>query len=148
MAPFPAPPTEGRTARMWWGLAVGGVAVVLCCGAGLTAVVGLALTGTEALNEQANVVVGDYLDAVRAKEYRGAYDQLCERAQRGETPEAFTRRMQAEPPIRSYDVGDVSLTDLTVPVAVTYETGNAGGLRVLLEQDGSTGELEVCDVER
>lgn len=148
LAPFPAPPTEGRTARLWWGLAAGGVAVVLCCGAGLTAVVGLALTGTEALNEQARVVVGGYLDAVRAKDYREAYGRLCERAQQEESADDFARRVQDQPPISSYQVGDVSLTELTVPVTVTYETGGAGSLRIVLEQDRGTGELEVCDVDR
>lgn len=143
--PFPAPPTEGRTARVWIGLGVAGLAVALCCGGGATALVGLVVTGSEAVNEQAHVVVGDYLNAVKNHEYDKAYGLLCDAVQGRESPRQFAQRVAAGPQITSYHIGQLGLTgDLTVPVEVTYEGGAQDTRRVALAQDTGTGRLEVC----
>ena len=144
--PFAAPPTEGRTMRMWIGLGVAALAVLLCCGGGTAAVIGLAVSGTEAINEQARAVVGDYLDAVIHDDFGKAYDLLCVDAQRRESPPEFERRVSAEPKIAAYQVGNVSVSDLVVPVDITYAGGNQDNLRASLDQDTQTGGLKVCGI--
>ncbi|MDG4764872.1 hypothetical protein O7632_12290 [Solwaraspora sp. WMMD406] len=147
--PFAAPPVEGRTARVWIGLGVAALALVLCCGGGTVALVGLIVTGSEAVNEQARVAVGDYFDALSDQDFDAAYGQLCAEARRRESPDEYARRLSAEPEIESYDIGQVSLTSrIVVPVDVTYAGGGGDSLRVALNQDTGTGELEVCDIER
>ena len=74
---------------------------MLVCGGGIAAVIGLATTAGTALNEQVQVVVGDYFEAVRQKHWEDAYTQLCEQSQKGETLTAFTSRVSAQEPIRS-----------------------------------------------
>lgn len=150
LAPFPVPPTEGRGARVWLGLGVGTLVFTLCCGAGGAAVVGLGLTATRALNEQAHAVVGGYLDAVREQDYPSAYDLLCDQAQEGESVAQFTGRVRAEPPITAYQLGNLPFTqpELWLPVELTFGTGTTGRWQVRLEQDTGTGEFEVCEIER
>jgi hypothetical protein len=145
--PFAAPPIEGRTARLWLGLGVAGLAAVLCCGAGGTALVGLVVTQTEAFNEQAEAVVGGYFDALAQEDYGEAYDLLCDDIQELESREGFAARVAEEPRVTSYSVGDVSLTDLTVPADVTYADGDRRTLEVSLDQDQGTGEFEICGID-
>jgi hypothetical protein len=145
--PFAAPPIEGRTARLWLGLGVAGLAVVLCCGAGGTAVVGLAITQTQAFNEQAEAVVGGYFDALAEEDYGAAYDLLCDDIQEQASPEQFAAQVAQEPRITSYEVGDVNLTDLTVPADVTYAGGEQATLEISLDQDQSSCEFEICGID-
>jgi hypothetical protein len=147
--PFPVPPTEGRSSRVWVGLGVGALVAVLACGGGVAAIIGIATTGARALGEQAEVVVGDYFEAVQQKRYDDAYAQLCEQAQEDESPDEFRRRLTREPDIRTFDIGDTSVTaiDPVVSVDIVYVNATSGTLRVFLVQDGSTGQYEVCDVE-
>jgi hypothetical protein len=144
--PFAAPPTEGRTARMWLGLGVAGLAAVLCCGAGGTALVGLVVTQADALTEQAQTIVGDYFDAVAEGEYEDAYKLLCDEAQEDESPAQFTARVSREPRIASYQVGEFQLTSQTVPADVTYADGGQDRLEITLAQDSGTGQFEVCGI--
>jgi len=146
--PFAAPPVEGRTARLWIGFGVAALVVVLCCGGGTAALVGLIVTGTEAINEQAQAVAEDYFDAVSQREYGTAYGLLCERVQGQESSGEFERRLSREPQIVEFQVGDVSVTNrIVVPVDVSYAGGGADNLRVSLAQNTGTGELEVCGIE-
>jgi hypothetical protein len=112
-------------------------------------VFGIVSVATRAFNEQVDVVVGDYLDAVRDRRYDDAYGQLCEDAQASESAGEFAQRVGAEPALRSYDVGNISLTSATpaVPVQVVYANGASGTLQVDLQQDQGTGQFEVCGVE-
>jgi hypothetical protein len=142
--PFPAPPTEGRGRRIGLGLGIGGGILLLVCGGGVAATIGLFSVMSSALNEQAHVVVGDFFDAVKAKRYGEAYNSQCEDVKNQETQAEFTRRITAIDPIASYTVGDV---DLTVPVQVTYTDGQTGTLEVYLEQSPDTGEFQVCGVQ-
>ena len=147
--PFPAPPTEGRSSRLWLGLGLGGLALLLCCGGGGAAVFGIGTVAARALNEQVDVVVGEYFDAVRRNRLDDAYAQLCEDAQQAESRAEFARRVGAEPAITSYEVGDIALTSVepVVPVEVVRAGGATATLQVDLKQDQSTGQFEVCGVE-
>lgn len=147
LAPFPAPPTEGKRRRLGIGLGVGAGVLVLVCGGGLAAAIGLNAVVGNALDEQAQVVIGNYLEDLEAKRYSEAYDQLCD-PERARTTEAeFTSRVAGEEPIASWDVGDVSLTDLGVPVDVTYANGETARLQATLGQDPDTGQFQVCTIE-
>ncbi|MEU4382963.1 hypothetical protein AB0J85_28265 [Micromonospora echinofusca] len=144
--PFAAPPTEGRNTRLWLGLGAGALAVLLCCGGGGAAVVGLAVTGVQAVREQGRTVSTDYYQALVERKYGAAYDQLCDDAQRRESRREFERRVAAEPQIATFRVGDVDAVALTVPVDVTYTGGQQDRQEVTLGQDQQTGGMEVCGV--
>jgi len=140
---------EGRSARLWLGLGVAGLATVLCCGGGVAALVGLGVTGQQAINERARAAVGSYLDDVRAGRYDDAYRDLCPALKRRETADQFADRVADEPSISAYDMAErVDVTELVLPVDVRYAGGDADTLRFKLEQDSETGEFEVCGIER
>jgi hypothetical protein len=145
--PFAAPPIEGRNVRIWIGLGVAGLAALLCCGGGTAAFVGLILTSTEALNEQARTVVGDYLDALKEEEYAEAYRLLCDEAQDDESQGEFADRVSREPDIVSYTLHDMLIADFTLEADVRYAGGSGDSLRFVLVQDQRTGELEVCGID-
>ncbi|HEU5109021.1 MAG TPA: hypothetical protein VFT95_10755 [Micromonosporaceae bacterium] len=147
--PFPAPPVEGRSTRLWLGLGAAGLATVLCCGGGLAALIGLGVTGAQAINERAHVAVSSYLDDVRAGRYDDAYAALCPALRRQETADQFADRVADEPSISGYDMRTVSNpSELVLPVDVRYADGTADTLRFRLEQDVNTGEFEVCGIDR
>jgi hypothetical protein len=146
--PFPAPPVEGRSTRLWLGLGAAGLAVLLCCGGGLAAGIGLVVTGTQAINERARAAVGGYLDDVRAGRYQEAYDALCPELRRLESPRQFAERLRDEPSISGYDLRDVEVgAQVVLPVDVRYTGGAGDTLRFQLEQDSGTGEFEVCGID-
>jgi hypothetical protein len=147
--PFPAPPTEGRRLRIGVGLGIGALVMLLVCGGGVAAVVGLVTVMNRALNEQAEVVVGAYLDDIGARRYAEAYASLCAETRATLTEAQFTGQVADDEPIRSYEVGDVNLTDvnLAVPVDVTYESGDTAQLRAYLGQNPETGQFQVCRLQ-
>ncbi|GAA2517952.1 hypothetical protein [Winogradskya humida] len=145
--PFPAPPIEGRGRRLGTSIALAIGAVLLIFGVGLAAVIGIGAVGGKALNEQADAVVADYLDAVRDRNYSDAYDMLCESARSSQSESEFTEQVSGQEPIVDYDLGDVSLVRLTVPVEVRYADGSRAELEAVLEQNTSTGRFEVCSIE-
>ena len=149
LSPFPAPPTEGRRLRIGRGLGIGAAVVLLVCGGGLAAVVGLVAVMGRALNEQVQVVVGDYLDDLNARRYAEAYDSLCDQTKSHVTEAEFTSDQAGQEPIRSYRVGRINLAsvDLAVPVSVTYTDGRTAQLQAYLGQDDETGRFQVCSVE-
>jgi hypothetical protein len=145
--PFPAAPSEGGGTRLGWALGVAGLIVALCCGGGLVAGVGLAVTGVKAINERARVAVGDYLTALKDKRYEDAYHLLCESEQKRQDLARFTSREQSRPEqIESFQLGEVDLrsTDITLPVTEHYTDGATGQVTYLLVQDPKTTALEVC----
>ncbi|RKN42824.1 hypothetical protein D7223_21895 [Micromonospora endolithica] len=144
--PFAAPPTEGRNTRLWLGLGAGALAALICCGGGGAAVVGLAVTGVQAVEEQGRAASADYYEALVQRRYGAAYDQLCESAQRRESRRDFERRVGDEPQVAQFTVGQVDTTTLTVPVDVTFAGGGRERQQVTLEQDRQTGGMEVCGI--
>jgi hypothetical protein len=147
--PFPAPPTEGRGRRIGLGLGIGGAVLALFCGGGVAAGVGLFSVGGKALNEQAHKVVTSYFTDVQNKRYSQAYAQQCADVREQESQAEYAARVAATEPITGFQVGDVNIADvdLTVPVAVRYDDGRSGTLRVSLGQNSKTGQFQVCGVE-
>jgi hypothetical protein len=147
LAPFPAPPTEGKRLRLGIGLGLGAAVVLLVCGGGVATTIGLTAIVGNAMDEQAQVVIGDYLEDLEAKRYSEAYDQLCG-PERARTTEAeFTSRAATEEPITSWRVGEVDLTAISVPVDVTYANGETARLEATMGQNPETGQLQVCSLE-
>jgi hypothetical protein len=146
--PFAAPPTEGRTKRLWLGLGAAGLFALLACGGGVAAVAGLFVVGVRAIDEQARVVVTDYVEALQRAEYGDAYALLCDDRQLAQSPADFARAESLAPRIDRFLVHETETgaTDIVVPVDVTYATGSSSTLSFLMAQDSGTGGLEVCGV--
>ncbi|WP_026322014.1 Rv0361 family membrane protein [Salinispora fenicalii] len=144
--PFAAPPVEGRRTRLWLGLGAGALALALCCGGGGAAVIGLVVTGVQAIDEQGRSASTDYYQALMERDYGAAYDQLCAQVRRQESRPEFERRVASEPQVASFRVGEVDQNTLTVPVEVIFSGGGHDRQQVNLEQNQQTGELEVCGV--
>jgi hypothetical protein len=145
--PFPAPPVEGRGKRVGTSLGIVAGIVVLVCGVGAVAGIGLATSITSALDEQAEVVVSRYLDDLQERDFDGAYGQLCQDARDSESLTDFTARMSGTEPFDSYRVGSLSMgVRLTVPVEIVYPDGDSTQLEADLAQNRSTGKFEVCDL--
>lgn len=145
--PFPAPPVEGRGRRLGIGLGLGAGALVLVCGGGLAAFAGLTTVMGNALNEQAQVAVTDYLEALRARDYPAAYDELCDERRDEQTEGEFVAEVADDPPIRSYRVGKVEFVDASVPVTVTYNDGETAELRAYLGASTEAAGFRVCRIE-
>ena len=147
--PFPAPPTEGRRLRIGLGLGIGAVVAVLVCGGGVAAGVGLGAVMERAFNEQADVVVSDYIDDINAGRYAEAYRSLCAETKASVSQAQFTSQVAESERIKSWDVGDVDLTDVNraVPVDVTYENGDTARLQAYLGQNQETGQFQLCRLQ-
>jgi hypothetical protein len=148
--PFPAPPVEGRSARLWLGLGAAGLVAALCCGGGIAALVGIVVTTPGAVNEQAHAAVREYLDALKAADYGTAYDKLCAREKRNESRDSFINRHRNDPRVTAYTLHDVDLnqTPIEVPADVSFDTGSRTTVNYVLEQDPSSASFEVCGVDR
>jgi hypothetical protein len=144
--PFPAPPVEGKGKRIGLSLGIGAAVLLLICGGGVAAVIGLVSSMSGALNEQAHKAVTQYLDAVDSKQYVKAYGLLCREARDDETPSQYAERISQNQAIQRYQLGDLDLVNLSVPVDATYESGDTAELEAYLGQNQDTGAFEVCDV--
>lgn len=149
--PFAAAPVEGRSARLWLGLGVAGALLVLCCGGGLVSITGLVVTSVQALDEQAQRAVADYLDAEIESAWEDAYQQLCEQDRQAETLAQYRQRVAQLPRIEDYTLGSVAFTpagEVQLPADVEYVDGGSERLRVPLLQNPQTGAFEVCGLRR
>ncbi len=144
--PFAAPPVEGRQTRLWLGLGAGALALALCCGGGGAAMIGLLVTGVQAIDEQGRAASTDYYQALVEQEYGAAYDQLCPQVRQQMSRREFERRAASAPQVTSFQVGEVDQNNLTVSVDVTLRGGGRESQQVDLEQNQQTGQLEVCGV--
>ncbi|MEU8242125.1 hypothetical protein AB0C07_28060 [Actinoplanes missouriensis] len=144
--PFPAPPVEGRGRRVGLSLGITGGVLLLVCGGGAAAVAGLTAAMDDALNEQVDVVVGRYVQAVQNRDFARSYDLLCPAAQRAESESAYTSRLSATEPFSAYQIGDLDLVYASVPVQLTYPDGRTETVEAELSQNTSTGAFEVCDL--
>lgn len=144
--PFVAPPTDGTRQRRWMAVGLSAGAAVLLCVVGAVGLGGLAYFGVQALGEQAQGAVVDYLTALRDEEYGRAYDLLCDDRQASRSVDDFAREESARPRISEFDVGRASLaTDpVEVPATIDYVDGDVRQVRYAMFQDTSTGEFEVC----
>ncbi|GAB2592813.1 hypothetical protein Aab01nite_37090 [Paractinoplanes abujensis] len=144
--PFPAPPVEGKGRRLGWGLGIGAGVLVLVCGGGLAALIGLGTSVTGALDEQAHAAVNDYLGALRDERFDQAYGLLCDQSRREQTASEFRARAEAEERITTWQLGRFNTVEMSVPVTATRQSGQVDQLEASLDQNTSTGQFEVCEV--
>jgi hypothetical protein len=146
--PFAAPPTDGTRQRRWvaFGLAIG--AVMLVCVGGVVGVGGLVVLGVQVVRDEAAGTVNGYLTAIQDEEYDDAYDRLCDAAQRRTSRAQFARAQSQLPGISSFSVGEVELAErILVPATISYDDRTMNTVRFVMEQDQSTGAIEVCGQE-
>jgi hypothetical protein len=144
--PFPAPPVEGKGKRVGMALGIAAGVLVVICGFGGIALVGLGTSAQGAMDERAQAAVRGYLDALQNRDYARAYDMLCDQAREDESAAEFRSRIAEEPVITDYQLGAFNLVELSVPVDATFEDGQTDQLDALLAQDTSTGAFEVCEL--
>lgn len=144
--PFPAPPVEGRGKRVGLSIGIAIGVVVLVCGGGLAAVIGILASTQGAAQERAHAAVGGYLNALRDGKYDKAYDLLCDDARRTESQAAFRQRVTGEPVVQTYTMGRFDIVTWTMPVDATYDNGTSAQLEAYLGTDQDTGEFEVCEI--
>jgi len=144
--PFPAPPVEGRGKRIGWSIGIAIGVVVLVCGLGAAALIGVGLANRSSEQEKADVAISSYLGAVRAGKYDQAYNLLCDEAQEDESPAAFRARVSQEPVIESWTIGDLDPFTGVVPVDATYDDGSSAQLRAYLGVDAGTASFRVCEI--
>lgn len=153
--PFVAAPIEGRRARLGLSLGLAGGLLAACCGVGGVAVGGLVLLGEQALNEQAQRAVDDYLAAVAEQEWQEAYEQRCAADREAESLREFTDRISDRPRIEEYSLGDLRIEtgddplgvdgEMSVPADISYADGTDTVLEIPVDQNPETGQFEVCD---
>lgn len=144
-APFVAPPTDGARRRRGWavGLSIG--AAVLVCVAGVAGAGGFLALAAQAVRDQAESAVEDYLGALRDEKYDQAYALICDPLQARTPLSEFASAQRDQPTITGFEVGGASLSeDITVPARVEREDGTVRSVRYYLLQDRRTAELEVC----
>ncbi|MCP2327470.1 hypothetical protein HDA40_005977 [Hamadaea flava] len=142
--PFVAAPTEGSSTRLWWGLGTGAVALLLFCGGGIALLVGLAITGVRAVEDQANQTVTRYLSALERGKPAEAYDLVCAEMRKHYDVDEFAALERNVTTSTGYTVGEVDLNTLQVPVTLEYASGPDRNVTYQLAQDSSTGRIEVC----
>ena len=147
-APFAAPPTERDRKRMWIGLGVGAALLVVCCGGGLVAFIGLVVAQNRAIPAEAAAVVNRYLDDLTHEDYRDAYDQLCGADQSQQSLAEFTARKRAGATIEQYRVGQprAQQSEVLVPVQLYTSSGSVDSVFTLVE-DQQAGGLRICGGE-
>ncbi|OLE22356.1 MAG: hypothetical protein AUG44_25070 [Actinobacteria bacterium 13_1_20CM_3_71_11] len=145
-APFAAPPTERDRKRMWIGLGLGALLLVLCCGGGIAGFAGLVVAEDRAVPREAVTVVDRYLRGLHDGDYREAYDQLCTARRGNETLAQFTARERDLPGINDYRIGkpQVAGSQVWVPARV-YRSSGLEDRTYLLVADSSVGALRICE---
>jgi hypothetical protein len=129
-----------------FGLAIG--AVMLVCVGGLVGMGGLVVLAVQVVRDEATSTVNGYLTAIQDKEYDDAYNRLCDAAQSRTSRAQFARTQSQLPGISSFSVGEVELADrILVPATIRYDDRTMETVRYLMEQDQSTGAIEVCGQE-
>jgi hypothetical protein len=119
--PFAVPPRDRDSKRLWIGLGIGGLILVLCCAGGIAGIGVLAAGGDSIARSQASSVVRTFLEAVRGEKYSDAYAELCDQITERVTLADFERVYGAEK-LESYVVGAVNATDtITVDATLTWE---------------------------
>jgi len=144
--PFPAPPVEGRGKRIGLSIGVAIGVVVLVCGGGLAALIGLLASSQSSAQEHANAAVSGYLNALRDGKYDKAYDLLCDEARQNESQAEFRERVSGEPVVRTYTMGKFDVLTFSMPVDATYDNGSTAQLEAYLGSDRTTGAFEVCEI--
>jgi len=140
--PFAAPPRDQDRRRLWWGLGIGAVVLVLACVGGVVGF-GLLASGSEDLvRSQAMSTVRSYLGDVRAADYSSAYDLLCGDITSGLSESGFASRM-GDDRLVNYTVNSASIdTRISVDTTLHFAGGSSRDQVYPLAQ--SSSGLKIC----
>jgi len=143
--PFAAPPSERDRKRLWIGLGLGAVLLVLCCGGGAFGIGALVVNRTNALRTEAVSVVGQYLSDLRAQNYPAAFGLLCTPL-RDRLGQARFTSQQRQSRVTDFTIGTASISGTQVLVPATVQTADGRELRrvyALVEEEDPAG-LRIC----
>jgi hypothetical protein len=143
--PFAAPPSERSRKRMWIGLGVAGLVLVVCCAGGLFGVGVYAVANNDLASRQATTVVTQYLDALHAEDYRTAQAKLCDDlAQR--TPVAQVAEQARREPFTAYRLDPPQVAQTAEVTA--HLTGPDGQpfTHTYTVEPADTGEWRICGI--
>lgn len=123
--PFAAPPTDGLRRRMWLGLTLSAIAVVVLCIGGLGGCIALGLTAEKARTNAATHVVNDFLVAWEHGNYAGAYQLTCDELKNQVSLSDFTGQLSARQ-LAGFEIGTPDLTTQVAKVPVRLEFVEGG----------------------
>lgn len=144
VAPFPAPPRE-RNPRVWIGLGVAALVLVLCIGGGVAGFAVYAVSVTDKITG----TVDDYLKAVEAQRYHDAYGMQCAAARRQQSESEFTDQFRNGPGLTAYRLGQPEAANVggggayAVPADLSFDDGSRTQKKFVVVTD-SQGGYAVC----
>jgi len=142
--PFVAAPAEGSNARLWWGIGTGALALLLCGGGGLAVFIGMIVTGVRAAQDQTDVTMTRYIEALERGKFNDAYELVCDDLRGRYSLDEFQDLERETITSTGFSVGDLDAVTLTVPVRLDYADGDSRDVVYQLDQDATTGHFEVC----
>lgn len=148
VAPFPAPPRE-RNPRLWIGLGVAALVLVLCVGGGVAGFLAYGLS----VSNKVTATVRDYLGALRAERYDDAYRMQCAVARQQQSRSEFTAQFREGPRLSGYQLSQPEAADVgggsayAVPAHLTFDDGSESRKKFVVVTD-SQGGFAVCGVLR
>jgi hypothetical protein len=134
---------------MWIGLGIGGAVLLLCCVGGIFGIGALVVENARAVQAEATSVVNDYLGALHDRDYRRAYDDLCDQLQAQTSYESFVNTETEQTPISSYTVEAprVQGSNVLVFATVTRQDGSTQTPEYKLTQTGqAVAALKICGI--
>jgi hypothetical protein len=146
--PFAAPPVDRSRRGLWIGLALGAIALVVCCVGGIVGIGVVGVAATDQAQQQAQRSVRAFLDGLRNRDYDKAHAQLCQRTAASRRPADLEREF-GPLSLRDYRVGEARTATSTtngdvVVVDATLVPATRGDRRYEfgLGQDGD--KLRIC----
>ena len=140
--PFAVPPRDRDSKRLWIGLGIGGLVLVLCCVGGIAGIGVLAAGGDSIAKSQASSVVRTFLEAISTEDYAEAYGQLCDEITEKVSQADFERAFSGDK-LESYTVGAVTTTN-TITVPATLDWQDRGTVEARYTLIPATPVLKIC----
>ncbi len=142
--PFAAPPIDRSRRSLWIGLAVGGVALVLCCAGGLFGFGLLVVAGNDQVEQQAKRSVEAFVEAVRDRDFKRAHDQLCSDLAERVSPDAVESEFGQHAIITS-TIGTIRIGGRAVTVDADLNYADRGPRTYVFTLVSEAGDLKICD---
>jgi hypothetical protein len=141
--PFAAPPTERDKRRMWIGLGIGALVLLLCCAGGVGGVGVVIKAGIEDSKRQAAATVEAYLEAVLDGNTRGARVHVCSNLGAGTSASELVSRTSATD-FTGYTIGKAEITStIDVPATLSTPRGEVRQLYLVGSEGTSTCILDI-----
>jgi hypothetical protein len=140
--PFAVPPRDRDNKRLWIGLGIGGLVLVLCCVGGIAGIGVLAAGGDSIAKSQASSVVRTFLEAIGNEDYPEAYGQICDEITEKVSLDDFERAYRGDR-LDSFTVGAVNATS-TITVDATLDWQDRGTVEARYTLVPATPVLKIC----